>query len=350
MEHHHERYVRSLISQIRKSDPETETDPLDTLFLGGGTPTVLGSEYLAEILAACQEVYTFARDIEVSVEANPETIDVAMLKNLRKAGVNRLSIGVQSFNDDDLLMLGRIHGQERSLASVFDAQDVGFTNISLDLMYGLPGQTVDSWQKNLEQAIALAPKHISAYQLTLEEGTAFFEQHKSGSLVLPEEETIIEMEQNTRTILRAHGFKHYEISNYAQAGCECRHNLRYWHNEDFIGRGAGAAGYYRGLRYKILTDPLRYCAALEGGESLLEAEERLDAEASCRETVVMGLRLIKGVDKQRLWAKHHHSLTELYGTKVYELVAAGLLDEQEDYLRLTARGLQIANQVMAELV
>ena len=350
MEQHHHRYVDSLISQIRKSDPEQEADPLDTLFLGGGTPTVLGTESLAEIIAACKEVHTFATDIEVSIEANPETIDVTRLKNLRKAGVNRISIGVQSFNDDDLLMLGRIHGKERSIASVFDAQDVGFTNISLDLMYGLPGQTVDSWQKNLEQAIALAPNHISAYQLTLEEGTSFFQQHESGSLVLPEEETILEMERNTRSFLRAHGYKHYEISNYAQAGAECRHNLRYWHNDDFIGRGAGAAGYYRGLRYKIVADPLRYCAAVERGESLLEAEEKLDADASCRETVVMGLRLIKGVDKRRLWTKYQRSLTDLYGTKVYELVAAGLLNEQNDYLRLTDRGLQIANQVMAELV
>ena len=350
MSEHHHRYVQALKSHIRTSCPETNTKSLETLFIGGGTPTVLEAEKLAEIIAVCRDTYRFSDDIEISIEANPGTIDISKLKVLGDAGVNRLSIGVQSFNDTDLQGLGRAHRSDISIQALEYAREAGFKNISLDLMYGLPGQSTDSWQKNLEQAVALGPHHLSCYQLTIEEGTDFYNRYPTDSLELPDDRTIIAMEQATRKYLSAHGIGQYEISNYARPGYECRHNIGYWLNEEFIGCGAGAAGFFNGRRYKVITDPLRYCSAIENGEDVIEDSEVLSAEASFRETVVMGLRLLKGVDRRRLYDRYGLTVDELYGSIVKELAGKGLLEENEDYLRLTAQGRCFANQVMAELV
>ncbi len=350
MDGHHNRYVQSLLTQIRTSYPEKRKKVLETLFIGGGTPTVLRAGKLVEIIETCREVYGFSDDAEISIEANPGTIDRAKLSALHDAGVNRLSVGVQSFNNQDLQVLGRAHRSDKSVQAVDDAHEAGFTNISLDLMYGLPGQNVESWEKNLEQAVALHPQHLSLYQLTIEEDTAFYTRYLNDSLGLPDDEAILAMEQVTREYLGAHGIEQYEISNYARAGYECRHNIGYWRNEEFVGCGAGAAGFCNGKRYKVITDPLLYCSAVESGEDVIEESEVLSTEASFRETVVMGLRLIKGIDKRRLSDRYHLTLDDQYGSELTDLVRKGLLEETEDYLRLTVQGRRYANQVMAELV
>ncbi len=350
MDGHHNRYVQSLLTQIRTSYPEKHKKVLETLFIGGGTPTVLRAGKLVEIIETCREVYGFSDDAEISIEANPGTIDRAKLSALHDAGVNRLSVGVQSFNNQDLQVLGRAHRSDKSIQAVDDAHEAGFTNISLDLMYGLPGQNVESWEKNLEQAVALHPQHLSLYQLTIEEDTAFYTRYLNDSLGLPDDEAILAMEQVTREYLGAHGIEQYEISNYARAGYECRHNIGYWRNEEFVGCGAGAAGFCNGKRYKVITDPLLYCSAVESGEDVIEESEVLSTEASFRETVVMGLRLIKGIDKRRLSDRYHLTLDDQYGSELTDLVRKGLLEETEDYLRLTVQGRRYANQVMAELV
>lgn len=350
MGEHHGRYVQSLLTQIRTSYPEKHKKELETLFIGGGTPTVLRTGKLVEIIETCREVYGFSDDAEISIEANPGTIDRAKLSALQDAGVNRLSVGVQSFNDKDLQVLGRAHRSDKSTQAVYDAREAGFNNISLDLMYGLPGQSVESWKENLEQAVALHPQHLSLYQLTIEEDTDFYNRYLNDSLGLPDDEEIIAMEQATREYLGAHGIEQYEISNYARAGYECRHNIGYWHNEEFVGCGAGAAGFCNGKRYKVIIDPLLYCSAVESGEDVIEESEVLSMEASFRETVVMGLRLIKGIDKRRLSDRYHLTLDDQYGSELTDLVRKGLLEESEDYLRLTVQGRRFANQVMAELV
>ena len=350
MGEHHGRYVQSLLTQIRTSYPEKHKKELETLFIGGGTPTVLRTGKLVEIIETCREVYGFSDDAEISIEANPGTIDRAKLSALQDAGVNRLSVGVQSFNDKDLQVLGRAHRSDKITQAVYDAREAGFNNISLDLMYGLPGQSVESWKENLEQAVALHPQHLSLYQLTIEEDTDFYNRYLNDSLGLPDDEEIIAMEQATREYLGAHGIEQYEISNYARAGYECRHNIGYWHNEEFVGCGAGAAGFCNGKRYKVIIDPLLYCSAVESGEDVIEESEVLSMEASFRETVVMGLRLIKGIDKRRLSDRYHLTLDDQYGSELTDLVRKGLLEESEDYLRLTVQGRRFANQVMAELV
>lgn len=350
MGEHHDRYVQSLLTQIRTSYPEKHKEALETLFIGGGTPTVLRTGKLVEIIETCREVYGFADDAEISIEANPGTIDRAKLSALQDAGINRLSVGVQSFNNQDLEVLGRAHRSDKSIQAVCDAREAGFDNISLDLMYGLPGQSVESWQENLEQVVALHPQHLSLYQLTIEEDTDFYNRYLNDSLGLPDDEAIIAMEQVTREYLGAHGIEQYEISNYARAGYECRHNLGYWRNEEFVGCGAGAAGFCNGKRYKVINDPLLYCSAVESGEDVIEESEVLSTEASFRETVVMGLRLIKGIDKRRLSGRYYLTLDDQYGSELTDLVRKGLLEESEDYLRLTVQGRRFANQVMAELV
>lgn len=350
MGEHHDRYVQSLLTQIRTSYPEKHKEALETLFIGGGTPTVLRTGKLVEIIETCREVYGFAGDAEISIEANPGTIDRAKLSALQDAGINRLSVGVQSFNNQDLEVLGRAHRSDKSIQAVCDAREASFDNISLDLMYGLPGQSVESWQENLEQVVALHPQHLSLYQLTIEEDTDFYNRYLNDSLGLPDDEAIIAMEQVTREYLGAHGIEQYEISNYARAGYECRHNLGYWRNEEFVGCGAGAAGFCNGKRYKVINDPLLYCSAVESGEDVIEESEVLSTEASFRETVVMGLRLIKGIDKRRLSGRYYLTLDDQYGSELTDLVRKGLLEESEDYLRLTVQGRRFANQVMAELV
>lgn len=350
MGEHHDRYVQSLLTQIRTSYPEKHKEALETLFIGGGTPTVLRTGKLVEIIETCREVYGFADDAEISIEANPGTIDRAKLSALQDAGINRLSVGVQSFNNQDLEVLGRAHRSDKSIQAVCDAREAGFDNMSLDLMYGLPGQSVESWQENLEQVVALHPQHLSLYQLTIEEDTDFYNRYLNDSLGLPDDEAIIAMEQVTREYLGAHGIEQYEISNYARAGYECRHNLGYWRNEEFVGCGAGAAGFCNGKRYKVINDPLLYCSAVESGEDVIEESEVLSTEASFRETVVMGLRLIKGIDKRRLSGRYYLTLDDQYGSELTDLVRKGLLEESEDYLRLTVQGRRFANQVMAELV
>ena len=350
MQEIHDRYVSALLTQIGGSSSERGERVLQTLFVGGGTPTVLRPEKLVEIIQACRNHYTFSEQAEISIEANPGTVDRASLEMLRECGVNRLSIGVQSFNDDDLQVLGRMHCAEKSRQSLEDAREAGFDNISLDLMYGLPGQGFESWRANLEQAVKLRPQHLSLYQLSIEEGTGFYDQYRAGRLELPDDEEILGMEQFTREYLSSHGIQQYEISNYARPGYECRHNIGYWENEEFVGCGAGAAGFTGGRRYKLITDPLRYCLAMERGENVVEGDEILDTEASFRETVVMGLRLLRGVDKKRLFERFGLTLDGQYGSILTELVGRGLLEENRDFLRLSARGRRFANQVMAELV
>ena len=351
MQEIHDRYVAALLTQISSSSGGGRSESvLETLFVGGGTPTVLRTEKLVEIIQACRDNYTFSERAEISIEANPGTVDRTSLGMLRDCGVNRLSIGVQSFNDGDLQVLGRRHCVDKSIQCLEDAHQAGFDNISLDLMYGLPGQTFESWRANLEQAVKLQPHHLSLYQLSIEEGTGFYDQYRAGRLALPDDEEIIGMEQFTREYLGSHGIKQYEISNYARPGCECRHNIGYWRNEEFIGCGAGAAGFTKGRRYKIITDPLRYCLAVECGGDIVEEDEILDTEASFRETVVMGLRLLGGVDKKRLFKRFGLTLEGHYGPILTELVNRGLLKEGRDCLRLTVRGRRFANQVMAELV
>ena len=346
----YERYCDALIADITRGYSYSDTIGLETLYIGGGTPTVLSGEQIGKIITSCRDTYGLAASAEVSIEANPGTIDLQALEDLRSKGVNRLSLGVQSFDDDELQFLGRIYRCEEIYQVVEYARKAGFENISLDLMYGLPGQSLDGWKSNLEQGLNLLPTHLSLYQLTIEEGTPFFERVKYKKMILPDEDLVLQVDEITEQCCREAGFLQYEISNFCRPGYQCRHNLVYWRNEQYLAAGAGAVGYYEGIRSRNIADPIDYCLAVEEKRSFVEESEKLDREASFRESVVMGLRLTWGVEQGRLLERFGYGLAEVYGRTLVDLIHNGLLEMDSGVLRLTYRGRRLANMVMAELV
>ncbi len=346
----HQRYVAALLREAAGLRPDASELLLATLFLGGGTPSLLAAGQVAAIVTGCKELFGLSEQAEISIEANPGTIDLEKLSLLREGGINRLSIGVQSFNDRELQSLGRPYSAGDAKAAVRQARAAGFDNISLDLMYGLPGQNRHSWHQTLEEAISLAPDHLSLYELTVEQGTPYHRQLEQGLLQLPDEEEIAAMDLITASLCREGGLAHYEISNYARPGYECRHNINYWRNGPYLALGAGAFSCVEGRRQQRTCDPLRYCELIESGQSVIVEEECLEREASFRETVIMGLRMHCGVSREGLRRRYNMDLGACYGGTLIRLVDQGLLEMDAGHLRLTARGRLFANQVMAELV
>ena len=345
-----DRYVAALCREAEQTAARAPHTPLSTLFFGGGTPSLLPAASISRIIDCCHDLLGFTSGIEISLEANPGTIDYVKLAELRRAGVNRLSIGVQSFDDHELHRLGRAHSGEQALTTVRHARKAGFDNLSLDLMSGLPGQTADAWRRNLEQALALKPEHLSCYQLTIEEDTPFGRLQNQGLLELPHEDAIVAMDEITHALAPAAGLERYEISNFARPGQECRHNLNYWHNRPYLALGAGAVSYDTKRRQRRLSDPQRYCELMESGDSVVIDEENLGTEASFRETIIMGLRLIQGVSISELQHRFHLNPGSYYGETLDHLISRNLLIIEQDRLRLTPSGLTFANRVMAELV
>jgi len=350
MDRLHQRYAAALLREAEWLSNTISFPPLSTLFLGGGTPTLLPGRQLAEIVTGCTGLFGLSDQAEISIEANPKTIDPAKLTQLRESGITRLSIGVQSFNDRELHSLGRPHSAADATEAVRQARQSGFDNISLDLMYGLPGQNHTSWQQSLEQALSLAPSHLSLYELTVEKGTPYHLQLTQGQLDLPDEEEVAAMDQISATLCHKSGLAQYEISNYARPGQECRHNINYWQNGPYLALGAGAVGCLDGRRQQKTRDPQRYCEQIEAGQSVVQEEEYLERESSFRETVIMGLRMHCGVSREHLQRRYGMDLHGCYGTTLTQLIDQGLLEMSTSHLRLTARGRTFANQVMAELV
>lgn len=346
----HQRYARALLREAEELARSHPALPLSTIFVGGGTPTILSGAALAAIITGCAELFGLEHDAEISVEANPRTIDATKLLLLRTSGVNRLSIGVQSFQDEELRRLGRLHSAKDAAHALRLVRDAGFSNISLDLMYGLPGQTPHSWRDTLERAISLAPDHLSLYELSIERGTPYSQQQELGLLQLPDDDAVAEMDLITAALCREAGLLHYEISNYARPGFECRHNINYWHNGPYLALGAGAVSCMDGCRRQMIHDPRRYCERVESGQSVIGEEECLEPAASFRETVVMGLRLLCGVSRANLQRRYGLDVAGYYEETLTRLVDQGMVELTAHHLRLTARGRMFANQVMAELV
>lgn len=326
------------------------TQEFTTIFIGGGTPTLYEAGQLGELLARCAELFRFTAEMEVTVEANPNSLDGDKLRGLRRAGFNRLSIGMQSFDDRLLRGLGRTHSARDGMLAVEAARAAGFDNLSLDLMYGLPGQDLAAWRATLEIGLDLAPAHFSLYELTVEEGTPFGDRAAAGTLKLPAEETVAAMATLCRDMLDSRGYEQYEISNYARPGFRCGHNINYWQNGSYLGLGAGAVSCLSGLRLKNVVSPQRFMALLDAGCDPFAGGEGLDRESRFRETVIMGLRMLAGVSCQGLERRFGLSPARYYGGTLTRLISQGLLKLEGDRLRLTARGLELANPVLAELV
>jgi oxygen-independent coproporphyrinogen-3 oxidase len=336
-----ERYVAALIREMRQRGRMK----LKTLYIGGGTPTVLSVEELNRLLKAINGNFDFLPDAEKTIEANPATVDEAKLKTLIKGGVNRISIGAQSFDGPELKTLGRLHTARDAAEAVRLARRAGFENISLDLIYGIPGQTADSWQRTLSEAIALRPDHISAYELTLEKCTPLCEQVERGELCMPSEEEASAMSELCLRTLKEAGYLRYEVSNYALAGRQCLHNLNYWRRGEYIGLGAAAHSFMAEARWRNTEGILEYIESIEREELPEQDREPLATEQRRREFLLLGLRLHEGVLLEE--AEKSYGLDLMPAAD--ELIEEGLLSVSGGRLGATDRGLSVLNELLVRL-
>lgn len=338
------RYVDAVIREIIRRGAETGHPRADTVFLGGGTPSLLDERQITRILDALHGAFPIEEGAEITCECNPGTLTARLAHALRKAGVNRLSIGAQARQARLLRLLGRIHDWQGVVASVETARQAGFDNINLDLMFGLPSQSVVDFRETLQAAIALSPTHLSCYGLIVEEGTPLCRDIAEGKLALPDEEAEREMYELARQTLAADGFDQYEISNFARPGHACRHNLGCWTRVPYLGFGCAAHSFFEQCR---TMNPSRIDAYLAGDEP---KTERISREEARFESMMLGLRLTRGVKNEDFADMHGMSIREAFGEKLDALINGGLLQWHEGALRLTRLGMDLQNSVLVELM
>lgn len=341
---------------------------VNTVFLGGGTPSYLPEHHLPRIFEVIKSSYDIQKDAEITVEANPDDLTAKKCSDLMLVGVNRLSIGIQSLDDGLLKLLGRRHDSAQAVNAVKLAQNAGFANINLDLMYGLPDQTTDQWQQTLHQVVDLKPQHLSLYALTPEEGTPLHQWLKDGSVPQPDSDLAADMYQLARELLSEAGFHHYEISNWSLPGFPARHNLGYWRNLPYLGVGPGAHSRLGAYRFWDVSSPRSYLDKITKwqkgqptplgklDETTLKSAypvdgwEHISPELDRSETMILGLRLLDGLDLGQASARLSADLESLYGLQIEELIALGMLERHDDVLRLTSGSYLIANQVFTRFV
>lgn len=343
-------YVEALLQEIRSRGRQMKGSrkSIVSIFFGGGTPSILPAEWICEILDAVRREFSLEENAEISLEANPGTVNAEKLCMYRRAGINRLSFGCQSTLDEELKMLGRIHSFSEFLESFSLAREAGFSNINVDLMSGLPGQSAASWETSLRMIAELKPEHISAYSLILEEGTPMYEMQDQ--YVFPDEDEERLMYERTHEVLAEYGYGQYEISNYSLPGKECRHNLGYWTGTEYLGLGLGAASLLENRRFSNTTDRDMYLKYCDEPEKLEEAEEILTVEERMAEKMILGLRLIQGVSASEFEEEFGQSLREQYGSVIQKYETWRLLEWEGDRLHLTREGISVSNQVMAEFL
>ncbi len=323
---------------------------LKTIFIGGGTPTCLPEEDLAAILEGCSRYFQWLSGVEVTVEANPGTVDLQKLRTLRSAGVNRLSLGVQSSSAPLLKLLGRLHDFNQAVEAVHLARRAGFDNLNLDLIFAIPGQTLADWQGCLEKILDLQPEHISAYSLQIEENTPLARAVAEDGVIPCDEETELAMYRGVINMLTARGFEHYEISNFARPGYRCQHNLTYWYNRPYLGLGPAAHSCLGDERFYNVSSLEEYESCLLAGELPVAGCEKLSRSTMMAETVFLGLRLIEGLDLEKFAARFGENIEEVFGAQIKRLCSLGLVEIRSGRLRLTSRGLPLANTVFREFV
>lgn len=341
-------YVEALLGELAREGAPLRAawGPPRTVYLGGGTPTALPPALMERLLVGLREFLAAAPDaLEFTCECNPGTVDAAYLSLLRAGGVNRLSLGVQTFDDALLRRIGRIHTAAQARAAVRQARAAGFRNLSLDLMYGLPGQTLAGLEMSVQQALALAPQHISIYGLQVEEGTAFARAQAAGRLALPSDEESEAMYDYMTTALPVAGYARYEISNFARPGFESRHNLGYWQDVPYLGVGAAAHSYLDGQRYENPRGIEEYLAALRESGRARREEEPLTRATSMEEFAFLALRTARGIDRARFAARFGCELASVYADAIARMRARGFLEEDAQGVRLTPLGMKYGNWV-----
>ncbi len=344
------RYVQGVSAEIFRRAGEVGRIPVESVFFGGGTPTLVDPKYLGQVLGAIFQYFSVSTTAEVTIEANPGTVSPASLGQLRESGFNRLSLGVQSFDNRVLRRLGRIHTAAQAVQAFKWAREAGFANISLDLMYAVPGQSQGSWNETLRSACNLGPEHVSAYSLIVEEGTPFGDWYQRGLLDLPSQDEAAEMMETGVEILEEAGLHRYEISNYARQDFASVHNQIYWENRPYLGFGAAAYSYWGTERWANKESVHGYIEAIQAGQSPVDFTERLGQSGQMGETVMLGLRLLRGVDVAKFRERFGVELVSVYASQIEELLELQLVELTPEYLRLTPRGLDLANQVMSRFV
>lgn len=375
-------YIKKLQEEIAYYGAQYGEYQVSSIFFGGGTPTILEGYQLAAILETVKEHFNITTDAEITVECNPGTLTAGKAEKLVQAGFDRLSMGLQSADDRELQLLGRIHNFAQFLESYDLARKAGFRNINVDLMSALPGQTLKSWQDTLQKVTALRPEHISAYSLIIEEGTPFYERFAEDERIreegghprlLPEEDVERQMYELTETFLQIKGYERYEISNYAKPGYECRHNCGYWTRKDYLGLGLGASSLVEHQRFQNTSDlktylEQEYSPQCEGqhehiAETIQLQEETgltqtghhihietLDKKSEMEEFMFLGLRLMAGISRQQFEKKFQVTLNSVYGEVLRKLKGEQLIEEVAGYVRLTEHGIDVSNYVLAEFL
>ena len=402
-EQEREDYVNLLAEEIRSCPDAVKDYEVVSIFFGGGTPSLLTGEQMERLMDVIRETFTLGQDAEITMEMNPGTVEEEKLRKYKEAGVNRLSIGLQSVNDEELRLLGRIHTYEEFLEAYHMARDCGFANLNVDLISAIPGQTVESWRHTLEKVIALHPEHISAYSLILEEGTPFYkkyiEEENGEGPKLPDEDAERQMYWDTETLMEKNGYHRYEISNYAKEGCACRHNLGYWERVPYLGFGIGAASLVPGeLIGKLDLEERRNQKKEKRGKAVGDSESHVNLETAgnkenavemkkeratgkmgrytnpaklkdyalsyqnkfhaellaeaeeMEEFMFLGLRKMNGISKKIFSEYFGKSLEDVYGESIQKLENLNLLEQNVDRVWLTKRGIDVSNSVFVEFI
>ena len=376
------RYVEALLIEIESYRNQLTKYTVPTIFFGGGTPSCIEAEDILRVMDKIRDVfYLDTKRLEATIEMNPGTLTKEKLLLYKEAGINRLSIGLQSVNNEELKLLGRIHSYEEFLDNYLLARELGFTNINIDLMSALPGQTLSSWENTLTKIVNLKPEHISAYSLIIEEGTKFFETYKEGakdSIKLPSEEVERKIYYRTEEILEENGYHRYEITNYAKPGYECAHNSSYWKGTEYLGLGLGASSLMNGIRFSKEKDMNRYLKRIEQFKERDAKQSDYSAENSSshnftehrifdliglsmdinvlsdndkmEEFMFLGLRMCEGVSKEEFEKRFIRKIEDVYGKVLNRLEAQGLVKNEENRIKLTRLGIDVSNVVLSEFL
>jgi oxygen-independent coproporphyrinogen-3 oxidase len=347
-------YTEAILKELDLYRGLIEESPISSIFFGGGTPSLFSPESIGKIINEVLEITSPLDSIEVSLEVNPKTADLEKLKGLRDVGVNRISVGVQSFSERKLKLLGRINTPDDSRRVLEDITKAGFENFNLDLMFGVSFETIGEWRVDLEEALGFNTTHISAYCLTIEDDTEFGALYSGGKLLLPHEDTLTEMLSFTSDFLEDAGYRQYEISNFTKPGFECRHNLLYWNGEGYLGLGAGAHSHIPlsdlsswGARWANLKNPDVYMKAVLEGKNPLSFTEYLEKEEAFEDKILMGLRLREGISLRGLKERFG---TELHLNKLDSLLDSGFLEFSGDLLRLSKKGVLVSNELIMRVL
>ena len=341
-------YQKALLAHLKETAPLAQGYPVDSIYFGGGTPSYYGAKRIKELLAHLSKLFQVEKDAEITVECNPDSVDLKSLRILRKAGVNRLSMGMQSAQEEELRAIHRIHTPQQTNQAVEAARKAKFTNLSLDLIYGLPGQTMESWKATVEHALSLIPQHLSCYGLKVEEGTPLARRVAEGE-VLPDEDQQADLYLWTVGRLERAGLPQYEISNFAKPGYESRHNLRYWLTQPYIGFGPGAHSDFGGRRYSFVRDLDAYIrGVLEGGD-IIDSSELIPQRERCGEYLMLRLRTVRGVDGREYRHTYFMDFAPLEA-RLREFAAQGWAEEADGRWRLTPKGFLVSNQLIGDLL